>query len=486
MNTHDRAILDHVYRSLPIDLDEVDFASLTLVGRVALALGAPSTTVLAWYRQSRGEVRDRVDNLLFLAVDEPEVANLVDAKLEGPEAAGIAEDLVRVGIPWAHPRLSDLLDGDGRAPGAWLLVETEDEAVAEHLEQDEIEYDELVDLLRPAAILGVSDYVAAGAGHRDDLAPGDEAARLDALICAMDPDVFLRRCIQGRSNWTWLGHAVSVADVLHAFGPTSWLDSLAILEGTKAWDAFEFAATLAVAGLNIGRELIDEADAQEFADILLDETLAEEATSDPRFAFATSIADDPDLQALYVECAAHEEILRAGFGSPGMAGLPLSGGAIDEDAVAAARDFLEEIDDLETIDDDLAVGAVRTLCDLAFWALDAPEEVSSLRDVTEALRGHRHASVQVAAEQAIVAFDGERSSAHGDVATFVDLLARDRPKDLTALLHDDGCLQLATVERLAALGDEKAVTPLVDAWTNGPFIRSDVARLALRDVLESL
>lgn len=485
MNQHDRDLLDHVFRSVPVDLDSVDFSELTLVGRATLALGAPSKTTLAWYRQTRGKLTDRVDNLLFLVVDEPEVIDLVDARIADGDA-GVVEDLVRAGVPWSHPGLPAMLgDESASFAAAWLLTETEDDAVKLYLDRDEIDFETVIELLRPAAILGVADYFDLAADYRDGLEPGDEASRLDSLLCAIDPDAFLRRTVQGRSNWTWLGHAVSVADILHAFGPTTWLDTLAILEGTKAWDAFEFAASLAIAGSSVGRDLITEEEAQQFADILLDEELAEEATGDPRFVFATSIADDADLQALYVESAAHEEITRAGYGSPGLAGLPLSGGAINEDAVEAAAEFLGEMADLGGVDDDLAVGAVRTLCDLAYWALQSPDEVAPLHDVTEQLLDHGHASVKVAASQAMVAFTGERTEAHGDVAPFIDLLAKDRG-DAAPLFGQEGCLQLAAVERLAAIGDEDTVQPLAAAWTEGSIIRSDVARIALQDALKGL
>lgn len=486
MNESDRIVLDHVFRSIPTDTKAIDFKSLSLLGRAALAMGAPAGTLVDWYKACRGDVQDRVDNLLFLLVDEPEVGDLVDQKIESGDGAGVLEDLVRAGVPWSHPKLADYLHGDARVAAAWLLAETVDEGLWDALDSDELDIDFALDLLRPGALLGIADLWDVAANLRDDLEPGDHAARLDAFLCCFDPDAYMRRVVQGRSTIAWLGHAVSVADAMHTFGPTSWLDTLAILEGTKAWDAFEFAASLAIAGVGTSVDPVDEAAAEELAMKLLDQEAAEAATSEAAFGFATCFADDVDLQSLYVEAAAHEELLRAGFGSPGLAGLPLSGGALDAEAVEAAREFLEQIAELDSVDDDYAVGSVRTLCDLAYWALESPDEIAPLAPVVEQLREHGHVAVKVAAEQAHTAITGEQPDAHGEVAAFIGLLAHGKRPDVSAILAQDGCLAFATAERLAAIGEEWCAKALVHAWQSGAFVRADAARMALRDVLSDL
>lgn len=446
MNDADRRALDRLF--LDIGFSDEDYRSLggcSSIGMAALLLADDESALLAWY-DHHGRSDEPIARVLSRAVDRDDVADTIDANLAADP--GILADLVRAGIIWAHPALTELLDHAAfRYGAAWMQAQTDREAFEDWLAAER-EPDEVIDAARAAALGGATETFPTFAEWRDALQEvgGPWDARIDAALFILSPARWGRRFLRGDWEPDLFTDSIAMADALTAGGGSYWADSLSLWSDHPA--EFAFVARLALAGAAANLSITADHDIEDLVDAFDNEdwdTLA----AHPVFAVANALIPEKDdaLTQLVLESAAHDLLNTRHVPSPGIRGLPLSAtDSTDEELEWAAQWFAEVPDELDN-----AFDVVATLADLA-W-LVARRDNARLQAVLEAARPLLDHDHDVVAEAASRVFDPPKRGRLANNANGDDISA------------------LASAGWLARRGEE-SLAPLTRLWANGPPSRA--------------
>lgn len=486
----DQALVNFALHQIP-PADEVDLAEATDTGAAAIALSYEADLAERWYRAllTREDISP-FESFATLIVERDEIGIAVDRRLEEHDFE-VVEHLVRLGIPWSHPAIEEALEGEYHHAAFWMLTEVDLDAAEEWLEDCE-ELDAAVEALRVWGILGVETGLQHAVDLRDIL-EGDTSrtakrARqsIDLAAASMAPVTYARALLRGEFDADWVRSRTCMADWIQTTGPNGWLDALAILDAADHSQAFEFAAHFAAAAAS-ARFFEESGELEEICVELLTNPTADWRTLTNRseFALALALADDEDLQRMLAEAFAHE-FLAHRDGSPGIPGLPLSGGALDAEIVEEAAAVFADIEESE-FHEDQVVAAVRMFTDLAFWVREEPATVESLVGIAERWSKERfpkavQAAARYAATLAGVEFDPEESW-----LPQLQLLSEGGRPDLAHLAdlaREEGTDALLALDRLAHA--EGGLPYLLELWRSAPVIRVDLVRDAAALALERL
>ncbi len=479
----DETLIQFAVHQIPVSA-ELDLSDTSDVGAAALAMAYDPDLANHWYRAltTREKVTE-FEAFLTLIVEREEIGIAVDRRLEEGDFE-VIDQLVRLGIPWSHPAIEDALGGEWHTAAFWMLTEVDTEAAADWLDASE-EVDATVEALRVWGIIGVEEGIAYAAEARESL-QGDESrdadrARqtIDESAAAMAPSTYARALLKGEFDAEWIRSRTSMADWVQTCGPNGWLDTLALVDAADHSQAFEFAAFFAAAAASASFYLERDELEETCIELLTNPVVEWEAlTNRPEFALALALADDEDLQRMLAEAFAHE-YLSLRDGSPGIPGLPLSGGAIDADTVEAAAAVFEDIED-SSFQEDQVVAAVRMFTDLSYWAREEPESVDSLIPIAERWAVNRFPKVvQAAARHAATTAGREVVLNEGWLGDLQTLSEGSTPEleKLTALARQEGTDALLALDRLAYA--EGGLPHLLDLWRTIPVIRVDLVRDAV-------
>lgn len=339
---------------------------------------------------------------------------LIDRVLGSADAPAMIDALARAKAGWDHDALDRALESDRVGEAAALVMAGADPELLEEAWVDLLEErgEDALELVlgqaRAVALHGEGEVGELLVELREDLVDAGPAmagavARVDAILACESALGFARGVMSGALGMDWMADARLVTDVLSMRQGTTWLETLACLDGADE-DAFAYAALIAVASAAHGAEdEEDEEDEDEEAqlsalidllDLIRDGDAAWEAQA-THLGFQVPIAlADEDNAALLMECAIHERLLTLGAEAPPISVFPLSGA--DAEAL-----LIEDALALFTADgEDAVLPLVRTLCDAQRWSRDVPEALGDLLEDprVQALTEHPHPGVQRAAK----------------------------------------------------------------------------------------
>jgi hypothetical protein len=412
------------------------------------------------------------ERLALVQCEDAKTEAAIDRLLANRKLAPhVCSALARVGVPWTHNAIEDLLDSDKPydvAQAATVLASYEPEGLYAWCDEAAEADDPAALIALRAAILASEDQTAWEVidALREDLANDAHANKnkkkltaLDALLAIVNPKRWARGVLREVYAFDWLDHPYHVADALQTHGETSWLETLAMLELNAQSDAFAFAAHIAITASLSLTELTQESQADTLAE-LLELIRADDPAWAPRAAgldchIALALGDE-EMTPLLVEAIIHERLLYSGFSAPCLIGLPLSSSDEEGVDVEAAHTYLRELATKEELVTSELVAAVRTLSDLRRWRSLNPELVAPIDAdlaLLTSLREHPIATIAQATEPNY---------------------------DLLQLATGQGPASLWAISELAQQLDDPTAT-LGALWTSAPIERVPYIRMWLSD-----
>lgn len=358
--------------------------------------------------------------LLLARSEDPTHEDQLDALLaKKPDAASVALNaLARTLTPWEHPNFKRSLGHDTtRESTCAVLAMADPDRLEDWALDGERSEAEFLDALRALLFFHadlsratLEDIISA---LRQDQDLGEDhrlVQRVEAMLAAHSPEVYARGALDGTYEMTWTDRIEWVADLLAATVETSWLETLAILEVSRARTAFGFAgllATCAAAG-SVHIDLEEAPDAVtrhvELFDMLRAHDNWEPLATSLKLQFPLAVADE-EITPLLVEVALHERLIQASLPSPGIIGLPLSATLDETLQLDAARTLLKDAAMTEKPDEETLCVVVRTLCDLRGLLADEHPVISKLtpewRELLDPLTTHNQRAIALAASRTL-------------------------------------------------------------------------------------
>ncbi len=360
-------------------------------------------------------------NALLLAQSEnPKHERGLDAALTGKLAAAqcAISALARSLTPWDHDRFAALLADDASREATCAVIAMADpETLMDWSLDGSRSEQEFVTALRAMLFFDaelshttLEDVIAA---LRQDQELGDShrvVQRVEAMLAAHAPQIYARGALDGSYETTWNDRIEWVADLLASTVETSWLETLAILEVSRARSAFGFAAMLAIsAAAGSAHVDLDEAPEAVQRHVELFDRLRAGENWEPlattlKLQFPLAIADE-ELTPLLVEVALHERLVQVALPSPGVVGLPLSSTIDEALQIDVARTMLAEIASAEKPDEETLCVIVRTICDLRQLLANEHPAISALvpewKALLEPLSTHNQRAIALAASRTL-------------------------------------------------------------------------------------
>ncbi|MFB6352314.1 MAG: hypothetical protein ABEN55_15415 [Bradymonadaceae bacterium] len=503
----------HGPRQVPVNPNDVVEAgkSSSLV-RLLIALTKDEAVHIEWARETDYADLDAAGRIGWLRADLEEVDVRIDAQLAGDGGAATVATLARSGIGWLHDGLIDALDEDATREGAaMVLARSRPEQLRPALREAEV-VDDVVSMLRAAAVEQASDLWdqfliwddrLAEIEELDEETRADYAAQIEGAGACLAPTLFARELLMGEHGLDWLDHRRAVADFLQVYGPTDWLEVLGLLESVDGGSTEKLAATLGVAaaaGLREGPPEDDEEVAQLLE--LLTETPDEDAhwealASQLGLGFQIAVGED-DFGLLLAQVAAHERLITHGIHSPGIPGLPLSATSDEDLPTADVTELVGEFVSGESTDAQ-TVSALRTLCDARVWARRSDEHDDLLRSVASMFEETTDPALETARAQLLSTLDRARAEWEADqfpeepsLRRALVLGASSEQKAPEALLEmlADAAIEEETplgMDCLRYLGDQagrEVLETLGELWTRrAPVLRAPFVRRLLEETI---
>lgn len=482
--------------------------------RLLIALTDDEAIHIEWARSTEFADLDAVGRIAWMRADLEAVDERIDAALGGDEAGAAVDVLARSGIGWVHDALVDGLEHEAtRDAAAMVLARSRPGKLRPALMEAEV-VDEVVAMLRAAAVEQASELWDQFLIWRDRLEDVEEldeqtrgtyAAQLEGAGVSLEPTLFARGLLAGDYGLEWLDDPTAVADFLQVYGPTDWLDVLGLLELEERSTAAELAGTLAVAaaaGLREGPP--DDDEAEQLLDLLAEtpgdddgEATWESLATQVGLGFQIAVGAD-EFGLLLAQVAAHERLVTHGIHSPGIPGLPLSATSDDDLALDRVSDLVGEYVSGEWTDEH-KVSALRTLCDARVWARRSDEYEDVLRSVASMVDTVTDPSIETARAQLLASLD--RARMEWERGEFVETPSLRRAMVLGASLDEEP--PEALLERLSDeavdrgsplgldclryLGDqtgEGVVETLGELWVDrAPVLRAPFVRRVLEEAI---
>ena len=490
MNTINQRLAEQVTLGadrVPVDPDRaVEAAVDSPQTRLLLALSDDADLHAAWARAVDFEETDAIGRLGWVQAELERVDSGVDAALDGEEPGPMIETLARSGVAWRHPALVEALDDDELRPAAaTVLARGAPGQLRAHLMESDV-VEEVVDMLRAAALVGAGELWSAfliWRGRLEDVVEEDEATgtewldRLDAIGAALEPTLFARGALSGEYGTDWFAEPTAVADFLQVYGPSDWLPVGARLQAADEVGAGMYGAVAVSAAQGIGAEPPDDEEVEDLLDLLAaapdpnqKDAAWEGLASRLGFGFQLAVGEE-ELALLLAQVATHERLVTWGVHSPGIPGLPLSATGVDYIDADAAREVLETMaaGGEENVEE-RTVTAVRTVCDALDWVRRDVDEIDDLLWSVAGILGQVDAeSVQTARSEL------ESALAGGEDVQDVDALAVEAA--------DEGALVgMDAVRRLGDRSDEPSQVALGQIWAgDGSVWRASFVEGVLRD-----
>jgi len=471
-----KRILDAAIRHIPLNpADLKNLEGIDARGLAAMGVVAEATLLDAWYKALLKKAKPtRIEAFISLLVDRDEVADNIDARLERGDFR-VLNDLVRLGLPWEHPRIADALkDPEACHAAAISLVEQDSpEAVMAFLEQTDD-----VDIFRALSLLG-GPFAEPLMHLRDDTGEeSEERAVLDAsLIGMIEAEGYGRLLLNGELDSAWTAYPQLMGDVFTLCGPNSWVETLALLEAAGDLDAFSFGGIIgaAVSSLTLGLDEEDE---------LEEPKNFEQFQTDSRFSVAAGLAPDEEILELLFNAVVHECRLTHDQPSLGIPGLPLSSSNPSEQDVEELVSLFEEFMEDGTDDPVKRVAVVRNLMDAALWAVDEPGFVTGLVEPAQALLAKKMPlGVRAAAFQFLQTVDAAPEVPADFNPSLKALVGNGDISALGQVARGDGIAALSALQHLLDLASVEAIEEMLNVWMDAPVLRSDVIRRLLLDAL---
>lgn len=453
MNDADRRALE--LATLDIPLDEEGYRTLSecsALGQAALLLAMDESALEAWYEGAPDPVGP-ISRVLLRAVDRDDVADRIDAELA--EDPSVLADLCRAQITWSHPVLPELLGREEfRGATAWMLSQTNPDPLFDWLE-DADDPDQLLDVARHVAPSGVLELFEAISPWHEPVAEASTelAARLEAALFVLSPELWGRGFIAGQWAAGFLQDGLAMGDIIAAAGQTYWSAALGAFDPQS--EEFSAIARMVVAGAAANLHFGPDEPGTPIIDAFYRETWST-LQAHPAFSAANVLAEEDSWRQPLLESAAHDVLLARAIDTPGIGGLPLSSSHPDADEIAAARALATQVDADPIV-------LVATMCD-----------IHELRTIAEFEELPQHFAVLC---------DHERKA----VATAASYLSELPPlADERGAAAVESAAGVAAAERIARRGDVDAVLTLIDLWADGPLLRAGLYAALTHQELRAL
>lgn len=485
----DQALIAYATQSMPLP-EELDVSELSDTGVAALLSRYDPTVTDRWYRAliARGNPTP-FEVFATHAVDRDEVGISIDRRISEHDFS-VLDDLVRLGVVWSHPDIEHALGTEHHASAFWLLTEVDLEAADAWLHEAE-DLDLILESLTVWGMLGIEeglDHVdtTRSALDSDSSRDADRARQtLDCATAMMSPEAYARRLLRGDAEDDWMRSRKHVASWMQITGPSSWLLTLGLIDAADHSQAFEFAAYFGVAAACAA--FFDDSPAlQEICFEVLtnpdfDESLLSQRSE---FSLILSLTEDTQFEQMLVEAAAHEYLSRVS-GAVAIAGLPLSGGQLDESLVDEAKQTFTQIARSD-FHEDQVVAAVRMFSDLAYWARKEPVLAEPLVDIAQNWATARFPKVVQGAARHAATAAGRYVEANEAWTPALQILSEGgRDAILTSeharIAAGDDVAAIVALEQLART--RAGITDLLELWRTGPPMRADLYRDAVYQAL---